>query len=68
MSLLGELPVTSSSRIAMMHSIKTSYAAQEPWIFSSSLRQNVLFGQPMRRNRYNKALDSVSLDKVSFFI
>ena len=29
-----------------------SYASQEPWIFSGTLRMNVLFGQPFDAERY----------------
>jgi ATP-binding cassette subfamily C (CFTR/MRP) protein 4 len=39
-----------------------SYAAQVPWIFSGSVRQNVLFGQPLEEKRYWKVLDVCALE------
>ena len=38
-----------------------SYAAQEPWIFCGTLRQNVLFGQAYDRDRYWKVLQVCAL-------
>ena len=38
-----------------------SYAAQEPWIFCGTLRQNVLFGQAYDGNRYWKVLQVCAL-------
>jgi len=29
---------------------------QEPWLFNASLKDNVLFGQPMDQERYEEAL------------
>jgi ATP-binding cassette subfamily C (CFTR/MRP) protein 4 len=33
-----------------------SYAAQEAWIFSASVRQNILFGQEMNQDKYQKVI------------
>lgn len=41
-----------------------SYASQEPWVFSSSLRENVLFGQNYDPIWYNTVIEACALDKV----
>lgn len=32
--------------------LKISYASQEAWLFSGTVRENILFGQPFDRDRY----------------
>lgn len=50
-STSGELRVQGS----------VSYASQEPWIFTSSFKQNVLFGRPLDAKRYDKVIDVCQL-------
>lgn len=49
--LLGELPIKSGN-ISINGSI--SYAAQKPWLFSGTVRSNILFGQIYDKKRYNE--------------
>ena len=40
------------------------YASQEAWVFSGTLRENILFGQPYQSDRYNAIIEACALDKV----
>lgn len=42
---------------------KVSYASQEPWIFSGSLRENILFGSPFEKDWYNTVIEACGLRK-----
>jgi len=50
-SILRELPI-SEGRISV-HGV-ISYASQEPWIFSGTIQQNILFGSPMDEERFKR--------------
>lgn len=58
--ILGELPLKSGS-LDINGSI--SYASQEPWIFPSTVRQNILFGEEFNHSRYNATINSCALTK-----
>ncbi|KAG9508804.1 Multidrug resistance-associated protein 4, partial [Fragariocoptes setiger] len=60
MSLLGELPITSGKIVIRG---KMSYSAQEAWIFSGTIRDNVLFGRDFDVERYKKVLKVCALDR-----
>jgi ABC-type multidrug transport system fused ATPase/permease subunit len=40
---------------------KVAYASQTPWILNASLRDNILFGEPMNEDRYNKVISVCQL-------
>lgn len=58
--MLGELGV-SAGQVHVGGNI--SYTAQEPWLFSASIRDNVLFGQPYNSLWYNTVVQACALDK-----
>ena len=43
---------------------KVSYASQDPWVFSGTLRENILFGLPYKQPWYTTVLEACALDKV----
>lgn len=48
-AIIRELPLSNGN--ISVHGV-LSYASQEPWIFSGSVQENILFGSPMDKNRY----------------
>ncbi|CAG9809558.1 unnamed protein product [Chironomus riparius] len=59
-TILRELPIDSGT---MSINGKISFAPQESWVFSSSIRQNILFGCQMKKERYDKVVKACALDK-----
>ncbi|XP_017068567.1 probable multidrug resistance-associated protein lethal(2)03659 [Drosophila eugracilis] len=59
-AILGELPA-ETGEIKVNGTM--SYASQEPWLFSGTVRQNILFGQPMDRRRYAKVVKKCALER-----
>ncbi|KAK5646963.1 hypothetical protein RI129_005427 [Pyrocoelia pectoralis] len=58
--ILEELPLIDGS--LKVNGI-ISYASQEPWIFSGTIRQNILFNKPYDKDRYIKIITICSLSK-----
>ncbi|XP_017069896.2 probable multidrug resistance-associated protein lethal(2)03659 [Drosophila eugracilis] len=59
-AILGELPSESGS---VQVSGRYSYASQEPWLFNASVRDNILFGLPMDKQRYRTVLKKCALER-----
>ncbi|CAN6819151.1 unnamed protein product [Brassica oleracea] len=59
-SILGEVPKVSGS---LKVCGTKAYVAQSPWIQSGKIEENILFGKPMERERYEKVLEACSLSK-----
>lgn len=59
-AILGELPAESGS-ITVNGNI--SYAAQEPWLFTGTVRSNILFGLPYDRERYRQVVRKCALER-----
>jgi ABC-type multidrug transport system fused ATPase/permease subunit len=59
-AILGELPLSSGS---INISGKISYACQEPWVFASTIRQNIVFGRPFDRKRYSEVIRVCALER-----
>uniref|UniRef100_A0A1B6L2F8 ABC transmembrane type-1 domain-containing protein n=1 Tax=Graphocephala atropunctata TaxID=36148 RepID=A0A1B6L2F8_9HEMI len=56
--ILKELPLSNG----FLHiSGSLSYAAQEPWLFEGSVRQNILFGSPYIETRYRLVIRACAL-------
>ncbi|XP_061393041.1 probable multidrug resistance-associated protein lethal(2)03659 [Musca vetustissima] len=59
-SILGELkPAAGTIKV----NGTLSYASQEPWLFTGTVRKNILFGQPMDRSRYRAVVKKCALEK-----
>ncbi|KAI3900073.1 hypothetical protein MKW98_000973 [Papaver atlanticum] len=59
-AILGEIPKLSGS-VDVFGSI--AYVSQTSWIQSGTIRDNILFGQPMDKGKYIKAIKACALDK-----
>lgn len=60
-SLLHQCESSDETSITMERGTKLSYAAQTPFILSTTVRENILFGLPFKRDRYEKVLDACCL-------
>ncbi|CAH1248177.1 ABCC4 [Branchiostoma lanceolatum] len=59
-TVLQELPVMSGE--VKVHG-KVGYASQQPWVFSGTVRQNILFGRPYKEEEYRKTIQACALKK-----
>ncbi|CAK1599798.1 unnamed protein product [Parnassius mnemosyne] len=58
--LLKELPAATGS-VSVFG--KISYACQEAWLFPSTVRENILFGMPYDKEKYNEVCKACALEK-----
>lgn len=56
--LLGELPIIEGG-VVMQGEL--SYASQEPWLFTGTVRNNILFGEQYERKRYQEVTKCCAL-------
>ncbi|XP_018571144.1 probable multidrug resistance-associated protein lethal(2)03659 [Anoplophora glabripennis] len=63
--ILKELPITKGT----LHvSGIISYASQEPWLFSGTIKENILFGEEMNLTRYKEVCRVCALEKDFSFL
>ncbi|XP_060582248.1 ATP-binding cassette sub-family C member 4-like isoform X3 [Ruditapes philippinarum] len=60
MSVLKELPLLKGN-IELKGRI--AYVSQQPWVFSASLRQNIIFGNKYEKLKYDRILKACALTK-----
>ncbi|KAM5288774.1 ATP-binding cassette sub-family C member 4 isoform 2-T2 [Ctenodactylus gundi] len=59
-AVLGELPPTQG--LVTVHG-KVAYVSQQPWVFSGTVRSNILFGRKYEKERYEKVIKACALKK-----
>ena len=61
MALMGEIPIHDGDAIV---NGQAAYVSEESWIFSDTVRENILFGCEMSDGWYHKVIQACALDKV----
>jgi len=64
MALLGELCISEGDRKV---DGTIGYASQLAWIFSGTVKENIVFGQEFEKDRYLKVIEACALQKVGNF-
>ncbi|KAL3867298.1 hypothetical protein ACJMK2_044512, partial [Sinanodonta woodiana] len=60
MSLLGEFPLLEGE-VTLNGCL--GYVSQQPWVFSATLRENILFGSPYDKTKYDQIIHCCALVK-----
>ncbi|KAK3702953.1 hypothetical protein QZH41_002858 [Actinostola sp. cb2023] len=60
MTMLSEIPVKSGH---ISSSGKMAYVSQIPWIFTGTVRENIIFGKPFDQTKYEKVLEVCDLNR-----
>lgn len=63
MALVNEIPFVEGD---IKLNGKIFYVAQEPWIFSSTIKQNILFGKKYEKNKFAEIVNVCALKEVYF--
>lgn len=58
--VMNELPATSGN---IYKTGDISYASQEPWLYSESVQDNILFGKPYVKDVYQDVIKACALEK-----
>ena len=61
-AVLGELPPSQGQ--VRVHG-RIAYVSQQPWVFSGTVRSNILFGKKYKEDRYEEVIRACALEKVS---
>nr|KAF6427058.1 ATP binding cassette subfamily C member 4 [Rousettus aegyptiacus] len=59
-AVLGEL--SPSQGLVSVHG-RIAYVSQQPWVFSGTVRSNILFGKKYEKERYKKVIQACALKK-----
>ncbi|KAH9413433.1 Mrp-4p [Dermatophagoides pteronyssinus] len=59
-ALLGEMECIEG-RVQINHNSSIAYVTQQAWIQNATLRDNILFGKPFMKNRYDSIIDMCAL-------
>ncbi|XP_029941779.1 ATP-binding cassette sub-family C member 4 [Salarias fasciatus] len=59
-SILGELPAEKG---LLKVRGQLTYAAQQPWVFPGTIRNNILFGKEMNQHKYERVLRACALKR-----
>ena len=65
MTILGELAISDGQRQVRG---KVGYSSQQPWIFSGTVKENIVFGQEFNRVRYQQVIKACALEKVCLLL
>ena len=60
MTILGEIPI-SSGKISCIG--KMAFVSQTPWVYSGTVRDNVVFGKEFQEQKFNKVIEVCDLAK-----
>lgn len=60
MTILGEIPISSGKTSCIG---KMAFVSQTPWVYSGTVRDNIVFGKEFHKQKYNKVIEVSGLEK-----